>query len=708
MRPGILSGSLREGAMVRRRIALVSILLALVIGFTTSAAASDQRVALVIGNSAYRTVGRLDNPVNDAAAMGELFKAAGFDDVRVATDLGIVDMKKELRAFSEKVASADIAVIYYAGHGIEIGGRNYLIPIDAVLRSDLDAEDEAVELDHVLQRVEAAKRLKLVILDACRENPFTPKMRRTSASRAIGRGLGDPGIQTGDTLVAFAARAGSTAEDGDGKHSPFASALLHHLTTPGLDLRFALGNVRTEVRKATDGKQDPFTYGDLGGDPLALVPAKAEPPKPAIDADASVRADFDLAKQNGTFAAWDAFLAHHPSGFLADLAKIERQKLAEAQRQSQRQSKYILPNGATVTWRSAPVNTNSFSITFSVDGQRIASANHDKTIKVWDAATGLLLKSFQGGGDWVYFLAFSPDGRVIASAGDDKTIRLWNSATGTLLKALAGHSGAIRSLAFSPDGNRIISASDDDTIRLWDIASGNLLETIEGHQRWVASVAFSSDGKRIATGGGDSTIKLWDVTSGRLTKTLSGHLDTVFSVAFSPDGRWIASGGADESIKIWDAANGALLKSLISSKKPIPYTAGNFVDSVIFSPDGKMIASTSSNENKMKLWDATSGALVRTFDDVAVTSIALSSSRIAAGLYDTSIKLWDATSGALVATFFADGESWAAVAADGRYVASGDVSKFLEIKRGNETLPMDAFVRLNRRDSLAEVASGAQ
>jgi uncharacterized caspase-like protein len=142
--------------MTRRLLAIVFVC---ILFCPAAMAAAEKRVALVIGNGAYRNALRLPNPVNDAAAMGDLFKAAGFDDVRIANDLGVNDLRKALRSFAEKAAGADIAVVYYAGHGIEIGGHNYLIPVDAALASDLDVEDETVDLDRVLQLLEPAKRL---------------------------------------------------------------------------------------------------------------------------------------------------------------------------------------------------------------------------------------------------------------------------------------------------------------------------------------------------------------------------------------------------------------------------------------------------------------------------------------------------------------------------------------------------------------------
>jgi uncharacterized caspase-like protein len=223
------------------------------IAFVTDARA-DQRVALVIGNSAYQNVPKLPNPVNDARAVTALFKRAGFDVVESRPDLGISNLKRALRDFTDLAAQADVAVVYYAGHGIEVDGNNYLVPVDAVLERDVDVEDETVSVDRVLKALDPAKRLRLVILDACRDNPFARTMKRTTATRSTGAGLAKMEPLTSDTLIAFAARAGSTAMDGDGKNSPFTSALLKHLATPGLDVRLALGRVRDDVMKATSGK----------------------------------------------------------------------------------------------------------------------------------------------------------------------------------------------------------------------------------------------------------------------------------------------------------------------------------------------------------------------------------------------------------------------------------------------------------------------
>ena len=258
--------------------AAISSLILLAFSAGTTLAQAPKRVALVIGNGAYQNVAKLPNPIKDATAIADMFKKAGFDWVQMRQDVGNLDFKRALREFMDAATDADIAVVYYAGHGIQVRDMNYMIPVDAKLATEIDAEDEAVSLDRIVAALEPAKRLRLVILDACRDNPFQRTMKRRVAMRAITGGLAKMEPTLGDTLIAYAAKAGSTAEDGDGAtNSPFAAALLKHLGEPGLDIRLAFGRVRDEVLKLTANKQEPFVYGSLGGSNIALVPAPAQP-----------------------------------------------------------------------------------------------------------------------------------------------------------------------------------------------------------------------------------------------------------------------------------------------------------------------------------------------------------------------------------------------------------------------------------------------
>jgi uncharacterized caspase-like protein len=290
-------------------------------------ARAEKRVALVIGISNYQQVPRLANPARDAEALGGLFKKAGFDVVDDGRDLGISDLRRVIREFAEKSRDADIAVVYYAGHGIEVDGSNYLVPADARLASDFDVEDETVSLDRVLRALEPVKRLRLIILDACRENPFSNNIKKNVASRSIGRGLARIEPATPNTLVAFATRAGAVAGDGDGENSQYASALVKYIAEPGVDLRVAFGRVRDEVLKKTSNRQEPFVYGSLGGDNLALVPQPAKP----LDSEADARIDYEYAAQIGTKEVWESFLSSHPNGFYANLALAQMKRLVAAE-----------------------------------------------------------------------------------------------------------------------------------------------------------------------------------------------------------------------------------------------------------------------------------------------------------------------------------------------------------------------------------------
>lgn len=265
-----------------------------------------KRMALVIGNSAYTAANTLPNPVSDATALAKVFAEAKFDVVETKLDLSRDAFLLALREFADESQDADIAVVYYAGHGMEMGGVNYLIPIDAKLATDTAVADETVSLDRVLFAVDTAKRLRLVILDACRNNPLVRGMRRSRTVRSMGDGgLAQVEVATNNTYVAFAARAGSTAEDGD-QHSPFAKALIANLATPGVDVRIALGRVRDQVLAATNGEQEPYVYGSLGGDIIALVPGAEGPPPALLRAAQAVAKPLtiDLGTPVGRHGSW--------------------------------------------------------------------------------------------------------------------------------------------------------------------------------------------------------------------------------------------------------------------------------------------------------------------------------------------------------------------------------------------------------------------
>jgi uncharacterized caspase-like protein len=310
--------------------------LAIVVGISLigAPALAAKRVALVIGNSAYRSVATLTNPANDSDDISAAFKRLGFS-VHKIKDGTYDDMRRGLLEFNREVRGAEIGIVYYAGHGIEVGGENWLIPIDAELRSDLDVDHEAISLRSVLPALESASKLGLVILDACRNNPFAAKMQRTIRTRSVSRGLAE--IEpTGNVLVAYSAKDGTTAADGDGRNSPFTLSLLKYIETPGLEINFLFRNVRDDVIAMTNREQQPFVYGSLSKEAIFFktapppVAVAAPPPGPGPD-----EITWALIKDTSDAAAIARFIKEFPKTALRAQAEARVAALtAEAQKKA--------------------------------------------------------------------------------------------------------------------------------------------------------------------------------------------------------------------------------------------------------------------------------------------------------------------------------------------------------------------------------------
>ncbi|NUR12228.1 MAG: tetratricopeptide repeat protein [Bradyrhizobium sp.] len=232
---------------------------------TPGSAPTGRRVALVIGNGAYKNAHALPNPPRDSQLIASVLRDLGFQSVMDTKDLARDKFFQTLKAFAEEAEKADWAVVYYAGHGFEIGGVNYLVPVDARLTADKDAETEAVALEQVIAAVGAARKVRLVVLDACRDNPFAPTMQRTLSLKLVDKGFSniEPGA---GFMVVYAAKHGETAMDGDGSaNSPFATALAREIKQPRIEIRKLFDIIRDDVWAATRHGQQPFTYGSPPG-----------------------------------------------------------------------------------------------------------------------------------------------------------------------------------------------------------------------------------------------------------------------------------------------------------------------------------------------------------------------------------------------------------------------------------------------------------
>jgi WD40 repeat protein len=301
-----------------------------------------------------------------------------------------------------------------------------------------------------------------------------------------------------------------------------------------------------------------------------------------------------------------------------------------------------------------------FAVTFSPDGQRLATGDVNGEISVWRVSDMQLLLTCQEHTNQARSLAWNPAGTLLASGSADCTVRLWDVQSGQVLKILQGHTNQIGAVAWSPDGNTLASGSSDCTVKLWDVFTGQVLTTLRGHANWVRSIAWSPDGTTLASGSDDHTIRLWDVDTGQLLKILQGHANWVRSIAWSPNGTTLASGSADCTIRVWNARTGQVLNILQGHT--------NWVRSIAWSPDGTTLAS-GSDDHTIRLWDVDTGQLLKILQGHTnwIRSVAWSPVQfqgrggstlspqeldpiLVSGSSDCTVKLWNARSGQILKT----------------------------------------------------------
>lgn len=319
---------------------------AFLLGNSSAPAEAKGRVALVVGMSAYSHAGQLKNPVNDAQDIAQSLEQAGFD-VLLALDLTIDQLDQKVEEFIYKLSGADAALFYYAGHGLQYRGQNFLVPVDARLSSESSIRRETFGINYVVEKMEELSPLNLIFLDACRNNPLAEKLQRSikvqGRSLSLSRGLAPIETQKGDSLIVFATAPGDVAADGAGRNSPFTSALLHHIRTPGLEVEVMLKRVKRDVREMSNGQQSPetlsrlareFVFFDAASETAPKLAAAATRPAPAAIAKPRQRSEAAIVwqdiRQTSSAGILQTFIQRFPGTVYADFAKARLGEITTA------------------------------------------------------------------------------------------------------------------------------------------------------------------------------------------------------------------------------------------------------------------------------------------------------------------------------------------------------------------------------------------
>ncbi len=586
---------------------------------------AQRRVALVIGNAAYAE-SPLKNPVNDARAMAAALREAGFE-VLSRENANLQQMDEAVREFGRRLERAHAGLFYYAGHGMQIKGRNFLIPVGSSFEHEDEVAYRSIDAGQVLDKMDSAKtQVNLMVLDACRNNPF----HRTFRARRLG--LAEMEAPPG-TLIAFATAPGSVALDGDGKHGVYTKHLLKQMGEVGQPVEQFFKQVRIAVAEETRERQIPWESSSLR-DEFQFRPRPTMSAPPAAATEAAIELAFwDAIKGSKRAEDYAAYLEQFPTGRFVVLARNRQRDL----RQLQMPTLPVVPAVVATPKPPAPVRppapTGSVvqpagtaaqpvtstirqpgegiatpyatllgaeftAVSFSPDSASLAVVGRDGRLRVLNAASGAEQRGFNLGQP-LGAVCVSPDGRYIAVATDSGEVRMIEGNNGREIWRRPLHRDRVTGLAFAPDGRYVLSASIRGDMELSAVANGATVQSMRQEGLPLINVAYSPDGRYVAVMMGEdrsNLVKVVEVGTGRQVLSVAAA-----AASFSVNGRYLLVASGGHTPTLFDISSGTELRHF--ARYPLPIFAG------AYSTSGQLVATVDA-DGRGQLLDTRDGRTV--------------------------------------------------------------------------------------------------
>jgi WD40 repeat protein len=647
-------------------------------------AASFKRRALVIANTGYVHTAALKNPRNDAALINDKLQELGFE-VQIERDLNARQFSEVMEEFAAKLDKESEALIYYAGHGLQFRGENFLVGIDARLKSQTQLQFETFKLNTIIAMIEQRALITLLFWDACRDNPLAEDLMRSvgplppsDSSQVVRGGAAPVAARPGDTFIVFSAEPGKKALDGSGELSPFAEALGRHISSPNVEIEAMLKRVTKDVLERTHYYQRPERLSQLTQE-FYFRPANVayeEEIKSLRAKQAMLQPEPGMRKQFTIVGSDDAALRRlvPPAPARPGPTSLTRgQEASPLSTQTTPTKGGVTSDVASADSAGSNVvvagdraaSTVVRKLRISPDGKLLALGDEEGFVRVIRLDTFEVIASIPAHGGRISDLDFSPDSGILLSVGRDRLLRFWDVNTPSRspvreLKAPESIPYSARINSNNPD-RYVLMGDRDGHVIAWNLKRNQIITNTKFHQGPVHSVAYQPGGNgTYLSGGADGQLKIRLPGGQRLS--LHPHNGVMFQASYSGSGKLVYTVGADRTARIWDAADPRRQLAVMSGHLKYVLTAD-------MSPDEKLLV-TGGGDKVLNLWDVASGALRGQMkghtSDIEAVAFSPNGKFVVSASEDKSVIIWSVENQEALATLFfqKNGDKYAGVTFD--------------------------------------------